>query len=97
MRLLYSTGATADLRRLQAFIAQHDPAAAQRVVDALIARIEGLTDFPAMGRMVESAPALLHVREFVFDDHVVRYMASAETLVVLRIWHYREDRGEDQR
>lgn len=92
MRLLYSTGATADLQRLKAFVAEHDPAAALRIVNELIARIERLADFPSMGRDVEAAPAALCVREFAFDRYIVRYMISADALLVLRIWHHREER-----
>lgn len=91
MRLVYSADAIADLDRLRRFIAEHDPAAALRIVDALIDRIERLADHPAMGRLLDDSPALLAVREFAFGDHVVRYMLASKALVVLRVWHHRED------
>jgi len=97
VKLLYSTAATADLDRLRAFIAEHDPAAALRIVEGLIARVERLADFPEMGRSVESTPDVLRVREFAFDAYLVRYMVSTESLIVLRVLHHREDRREDRR
>lgn len=91
MRLLYSAAAIADLGRLRAFIAEHDPAASLRIVNALIERIESLSHFPAMGRVLDEAPKALAVREFAFGAYAVRYMATTEALVVLRIWHHREE------
>ncbi|MCZ8061832.1 type II toxin-antitoxin system RelE/ParE family toxin [Silanimonas sp.] len=91
MKLIYSARALADLDRLRVFIAEHSPGAALRIVNALIARIERLADFPAMGREVKTA-APLQVRHFAFDAYVVRYVPTAEALVILRVWHHRERR-----
>jgi plasmid stabilization system protein ParE len=92
VRLLYSQDAIADLDRLRAFIAEHDPAAARRIVDGLIERIQRLSEFPGMGRTLDGTPKTLGVREFTFGGHVVRYMTTREALVVLRLWHHLESR-----
>ncbi len=92
MKLLYSAAAIADLDRLRVFIAEHDPAAALRIVDALIARIERLADFPDMGRRVADAPDALAIRDFVFGPYVVRYTLTAHALMILRLWHHLESR-----
>ena len=93
VRLLYSRDAIADLDRLRAFIAAHDPTAAARIVETRIERTARLADFPAMGRRLDESPKVLDIREFAFGDHVVRYLTTAETVIVLRVWHHLESRG----
>ena len=92
MKLVYSEESVADLARLRAFIAEKDPLAAARVATELIARIENLRLFPAMGRAVELAPAPKAIRDAVFGKYVIRYAIHSETVVTLRIWHRYEDR-----
>lgn len=93
MRLVYAGLAVGDLDRLRRFIATHDPAAARRTVDRLIARVERLAAFPAMGREVDLGSAMFPVRQLAFDAYVVRYMVTADAVIVLRIRHHREDEG----
>ncbi|HUE93319.1 type II toxin-antitoxin system RelE/ParE family toxin [Pseudomonas sp.] len=92
MRLVYSEEAVADLVRLRAFIAEKDPLAATRVAAELIARIESLRLFPAMGRVVELAPDPKAIRDAIFGKYVIRYTTHTETVVILRLWHHFEDR-----
>ena len=92
MRLVYSREAVADLVRLRAFIAEHNPAAAARVAEALIARIENLLVFPHMGRPVAQAPEPEVVRDMIFGNYIVRYSLHGEALVILRLWHHYEER-----
>jgi plasmid stabilization system protein ParE len=92
VRLIYSEEAVADLVRLRAFIATHDPSAAARIATDLIARIDHLCHFPEMGRSVPDAPQPDTVRDFIFGRNVVRYTVHDNALVVLRIWHQLESR-----
>ena len=92
MRLIYSQEAVADLVRLRAFIATHDPSAAARIAADLVGRIDHLCQFPAMGRSVTKAPQPDTVRDFTFDKYVVRYTQHDSALVILRIWHHFEGR-----
>ena len=94
MKLVYSEEAVADLVRLRAFIAQKDPAAASRVAAELIARIENICQFPHMGVQVPQAPQQGVVRDMVFGNYVVRSAAQTESVVLLRLWHHREDRAK---
>lgn len=92
MRLVYSREAVADLVRLRAFIAEKNPAAAARVADELIARIENLRIFPHMGKPVAQAPEPEVVRDMIFGNYIVRYSVHGEALVILRLWHHYEHR-----
>lgn len=92
MRLVYSAEAVADLVRIREFIAQNDPAAAARVADELVTRIENLCRFPHIGREVAQAPEPQAIRDMVFGNYIVRYSIHTHALVVLRIWHHHENR-----
>ncbi len=93
MRIAYAAEAVADLKRLRAFIAEHDPHPAGRVAAELVERVEQLHAFPLMGRPVAMAPDPESVRDMFFGRYVVRYSVHTETLIVLRIWHELEERG----
>ncbi|MBS3957863.1 MAG: type II toxin-antitoxin system RelE/ParE family toxin [Xanthomonadaceae bacterium] len=92
MKLILARTASKDLVRLRAFIATHDPVAASRIASDLRERIAYLKTFPDMGHAVPEAPESLPLREFAFGDFVVRYLRLEASLVILRVWHHREDR-----
>lgn len=94
MTLVYSEEAVTDLLRLRAFIADKDPLAAARVASELITRIDNLRLFPAMGRVVEWAPAPEAIRDAIVGKYVIRYTYHPNTVVILRIWHHYEDRAQ---
>jgi plasmid stabilization system protein ParE len=93
MKLIYTAEAIGDLQRLRAFIAEHDPKAAQRVGAELVTRIEAIAAFSRMGQRVERAPDPELIRDFAFGKYVVRYVVHAQVVAILRIWHHLEDRG----
>lgn len=88
-RLQLTRSAVRDLERLRAFIAEHDPAAAARISLRLRATLQHLVDHSELGHPVEELPA---VRELVAGDYVARYTVTDEAVIVLRIWHGKEDR-----
>ena len=92
MRLVYSQEAVSDLIRLRNFIAEKDPGAAARVSLELIARIDNICAFPNMGKAVALAPKPLDIRDAIFGKYVVRYVAQAESIIILRVWHHYESR-----
>lgn len=92
MRLVYSEEAVADLKHLRGFIADKNPAAAGRIATDLVKRMDKLCQFPQMGIVVPQAPQPGVIREMEFGRYIVRYAAHTESVVVLRIWNYLEDR-----
>jgi addiction module RelE/StbE family toxin len=93
MKLIYSPEALADLVRLREFIAEKNPAAAQRISIELLNGIEHLKQFPWLGAEVRQAPDPKTIRDLVVDRYVVRYLVTEKTIFILRIWHHREDRS----
>ncbi|MCP5140800.1 MAG: type II toxin-antitoxin system RelE/ParE family toxin [Gammaproteobacteria bacterium] len=92
MRLAFTPEAVGDLRRLREFIAIHDPAAAQRVANHLLTAMDRLESFPELGVPVAMAPDPQVIRDLIAGDYVVRYLIGAREVLVLRVWHQREDR-----
>ena len=82
--------------RLRAFIAQHNPAAAQRLARRLVQGIERLLRTPRLGRRVTVAPdqvAPEEIRDWVVGEYVVRYLIADARIVVLRVWHGKEQQA----
>jgi plasmid stabilization system protein ParE len=95
VKLAFSREARGDLVRLRAFIAAHDPSAAERVARRLIRGIERLVRFPRLGRRVIVAPDELapeEIRDWPVGAYVVRYLIAGDRIIVLRVWHEKEQR-----
>ena len=91
MKLRFTGRALDDLSRLRSFIAKDNPLAARRIGQALRGSIRHLVDHPQMGEALD-APA--GVRRWVTGPYVVHYTIDGQVLIVLRIWHGREQRTE---
>lgn len=92
MKLIFAERAVSDLLRLRDFISQHDPNAAARIAAELVAKIDHLRRFPLMGRLVDESPEPQRIRDLIASDYIVRYLPTDEAVIVLRIWHHREQR-----
>lgn len=90
MKLQFTEQAVNDIVRLREFIAEKNPKAAKRIGDQLIDHIERLVDQPQLGHVLEALP---DVREWVARDYVVHYLVLEQKLIVLQIWHGKEDRA----
>ena len=96
MKLAFSREARGDLVRLRAFIARHDPAAAQHVARRLIQGIERLIRHPRLGKRVAIAPdqeAPEEIRDWLVADDVIRYLIANDRILVLRVWYGKEQRA----
>lgn len=89
MKLTYTARAMKDLVRLREFIRKKNPQAAQRASRQLIKNIESLVDHPQMGT---SLSELGDFRELVAHEYIVRYRLVLDEIVILNVWHEREDR-----
>ena len=96
MKLAFSREARGDLVPLRAFIAKHNPAAAERIAKRLILGIERLLQHPRLGRRVTVGPDQIapeEIRDWPVGDYVVRYLITESRIIVLRVWHSKEDRS----
>ena len=96
MKLVFTELARQDLSRLRDFIAENNPAAAQRAAARLKAASILISQQPFMGRVVRvptgSNP---DVRElpiaFGASGYLIRYQILPNEVRILRIWHAREN------
>ena len=94
MRIVLSGRAAADIDRLRSFLAEKDAKVAALAVAALAAAIESLAAFPERGRPIGAVGLRELIVPFGNLAYVVRYFHSRrrDALVILRIWHGREER-----
>jgi plasmid stabilization system protein ParE len=95
VRLTVSRAAIADVERLHEFLAEKDISAAQRAAGAIDDAVRSLTDFPQRGRPSGIAGVRELIVPFGQSAYVVRYayLAGRDAIVILRIWHSREQRA----
>lgn len=90
----YTEGAREDLRRLYAFLLEHDIQAAKRALDAITKATEFLQEFPFSCRKASEDNPFL--REIVIPFGAAGYVALFEiedvsTVTILAVRHQRED------
>lgn len=91
MALRWTDSAYADLRRIYDFLEPVNPVAAARAVRAISNRVERI---PAQPRLGERLPRFgqREVRRVLVAKYEIRYELTHSDVVVLRIFHAREDR-----
>jgi toxin ParE1/3/4 len=89
MRVTYTARAGRDFIQLRDFIRKKNPQAAQKASRQLKKNIDALVNQPQLGVPVEELDGF---RELVARDYVVRYRVLSDEIVILNIWHGKEDR-----
>lgn len=83
------------MQRLHDSIAENNPTAARHIARELLDGIRGLRRFPRMGKRVTIAPEQFapdEIRDWFSGDYIVRYLILDDRIVILRVWHGKEDR-----
>jgi plasmid stabilization system protein ParE len=91
VKVVVSRHAFADIGRLKHFLETKNPAAANRAGIAIADAIRSLEYFPNRGRPSGPPGVRELIVPFGHSAYVLRYAVSDELVVVLRIWHGRED------
>jgi plasmid stabilization system protein ParE len=93
MRLVWLPEAQADIQRLYNFLCERDHRAAERAIRALQLGARRLLEFPHLGRRMDDETERREVYvPFGAGAYVLRYRMHEETIVVIRVWHSREER-----
>jgi toxin ParE1/3/4 len=90
--LKWSPQALRDMVRLREFIEPHNPDAARRAAETLKKSASLLLDFPLMGKQLEGRQDRDLIIPFGKRGYVMRYRLHNAEIVILKIWHEREDR-----
>lgn len=91
MRVRWTAAARSDLVRLYAFLATENPQAAARTVQSLRAAPARLHNNPRLGLRLDEFGAR-EVRRLLVGEYELRYELQPTTIIVLTLWHTREDR-----
>ena len=82
-----------DVARLRIFIMQKNPLAAQRAAQQIKAGAEMLQQNPEAGRPVDELfPFRDLMIPFGAGSYVLRYRLDESKLVIVRVWHSKEER-----
>ena len=87
-KIIWSAQAREDLRDIVSFIAADNPAAAQSFGFRLMSKVDLLTDFPLLGRVVPEENDQT-IREIILRPYRIVYqvLTGGQTLAIVRIWH----------
>lgn len=91
MELKWTDKAVADLARLHDFLVPVNPHAAAKLIRSLVAAPVRLLEYPRIGQQLEEFRPR-DVRRFLVGRYEIRYEILDSTIVMLRLWHTREDR-----
>jgi plasmid stabilization system protein ParE len=92
MRIRWASEARSDLARLYKFLAPVNRQAAARAVQSLrAAPALRLRDHPRSGPRLEGF-GRREVRRLFVGDYELRYEIRGDAIIVVRLWHTREDR-----
>ena len=91
MKVMLAPRAELDFEAQVAWLKLHSPAAGRKAAVRIVDMIDLLADFPQLGSVVQGQ---VRDKQFQFgrDGFVVRYRLTEDALIVLRIFHSRQDR-----
>jgi plasmid stabilization system protein ParE len=92
MLLRWTPEAVSDLARLRAFLADKNPAAARRAALRIRKAAAAFREQPALGRVIEDEDFRDLLAPFGRGAYVLRYRIDPDAIVIVRVWHGREDR-----
>ena len=91
MRIKWTSKALSDLIRLYEFLASKNKQAAAHTVQSLSAAPDRLLEQTRIGEKLDEFEPR-EVRRIVVGRYEMRYEIQETIIIVLRIWHTREDR-----
>lgn len=86
MRVFWTDLAEAQLRAIQATLAETSPQYANRTVDRITARTQQLSAFPKSGSVLQAA-APLEIRMLVEQPYRILYIVGADHVDILGVVH----------
>ncbi|SEQ52378.1 type II toxin-antitoxin system RelE/ParE family toxin [Sphingobium sp. YR768] len=95
MKIVVTGKATADLVRLHDHLKPVAPDAAARIVQPLARAPSRLIDYPRLGERLDTYNPR-QVRRIIIGHYEMRYEITGERIIILRLWHGREDRASGE-
>jgi len=90
LELEFSPNAASNLDQIELYVMdESDAVTADRLIDQILDRCEGLADMPRMGRKRdEIAPG---VRSVTTGSYAIYYRINTDKVEILRVWHTSRD------
>ena len=92
MKIKWTSKASSDLVRLHEHLRPVAPDAAARVVQQLARAPDRLLGYPRIGEKLEAYEPR-EVRRIIVGNYEPRYEIADATILILRLWHSRENRN----
>ena len=86
MKIIWSPLALDRIAEISQYISKDSPAAARKWIDTVFNKVETLTNFPEMGRMVPEANRK-EIRELLIKNYRVIYRIKDEQISILTVRH----------
>ena len=90
MTILWTEPALNDISAIRDYIAQDSETYAASFAESILARVERLSEFPRLGRVVPEANAA-DIRELVHRGYRIMYQVHQNTVHVLTVLHGHRD------
>ena len=84
-----TAAAEEDLRKIWAYVAEHNREAASKLIKDITGKFALLRDHPHMGR--EQSRLLVNLRSFVVRDYFIFYQPFDDGVEILRVLHGSRD------
>jgi toxin ParE1/3/4 len=95
VKLEWSTAALADLDRFALFLQDRHPPLAKIVAAEILNKAQVLSNHPELGRPMEGRREYREIALQVLNAvYIFQYRLDGERIVMLRVFHGREARGE---
>ncbi len=92
-QIVWLPEAVKDVTRLREFLEDKSPEAASRVAALIRSGAKTLTDFPAIGKPMNDGTGRREILlPFGAGGYVLRYRIEQQIVVIIRVWHSRENR-----
>lgn len=86
MKIIWSPLAVERVSEIALYIAEDNPAAAEKWIDEVFAKVEGLLDFPESGRILPEAGSKT-IREIIYGNYRLIYRLEEKRISVLTVRH----------
>lgn len=94
-KIIWLPEALEDIQRLRLFLEDKNPTAADRAGRVLQTGAKRLIDFQEIGNpMNDGTGRRESFLPFGAGSYVLRYMIDNKTIVIIRVWHSKEQRNE---
>jgi plasmid stabilization system protein ParE len=92
VKIEWTSKASSDLVRLYQHLCPVAPVAAARVVQQLAHAPDRLAEYPRLGEKLDAFEPR-EVRRIIVGNYEMRYEIAAGAIIILRLWHGRENRS----